>query len=60
RLTGEHAGARIDEEIPAADAFAEFLRDVLTAAGTGGAARFADLLVRDAEALDRLRAGLDR
>lgn len=60
RLTGEHAGARIDEEIPAADAFAEFLRDVMTAAGTGGAARFADLLVRDAEALDRLRAGLDR
>lgn len=60
RLTGEHAGTRIDEAVAPADAFAEFLREAMAAAAQGGAARFAELLIRDVEALDRLRAGLRR
>jgi len=55
RLVGEQAGQPVDVEVPAADAFERFLADVMAAAGHGRHARFADLMLQDAEALARLR-----
>lgn len=55
RLVGEQAGARVDVEVPAADAFERFLADVVAASGHGPHKGFADLMLGDAEVLDRIR-----
>lgn len=55
RLSGECDGQRVDLEVPAADAFAHFLQAAFEAAASGRHQPFADLMLRDAEALARLR-----
>ncbi|MGE3277005.1 MAG: Gfo/Idh/MocA family protein [Vicinamibacterales bacterium] len=56
RLTGEHLGRPLALEVPAADAFGEFLRDVIAAVDDRSRhGTFADWMVQDASALARLR-----
>jgi predicted dehydrogenase len=59
-LSGEAGATRIAIEVPAADAFAEFLRDVFAAIDAGDHARFTDAMLADAAALERLRAAAGR
>ncbi|MGE0040898.1 MAG: Gfo/Idh/MocA family protein [Vicinamibacterales bacterium] len=56
RLTGEHLGQPLALEVPAADAFGEFLRDAIAAStDTDRYRAFAEWMLADAAALARLR-----
>lgn len=56
RVTGERDGERFAIDAPAADAFARFLAGVVEAAASGRHQPFAEAMLADAAALDRLRA----
>jgi predicted dehydrogenase len=60
RLSGQAGGRQVSVDVPACDAFAAFLTDVMSAIASGDHARFTDALAMDAETLDRLRAAAGR
>jgi len=60
RIVGVAGNQPIAIDVPAADAMARFLDDVITSAGTGRHERFATAMLADAAALARLRAAARR
>ena len=60
RVTGEAGGERVAIDTPPGDAFAAFLADVAANADGGDHERFARLLIKDAEAMARLRRAARR